>query len=1298
MKKITLFMLLLLSSHSLIAQVLNQSANWPNANWTLTGTFEATALTADPTNADSNFSYNDDAAGFGSTDVIELASPIIDLTAASTAGETWLTLDYDYDYNLGDVFNLEYFDADTAAWVVWEAIPDNSGSISNWCGAIAAPSVLTQILDISGFSANQLSNFQYRFFYDATSIFGWGFCVSSPTILSETPPACIDPSNLSATVNMTDVDLAWDLGSTESAWEVVNQLEGTGAPSGSGTAVTDNPYQIMGLTEGTDYEFYVRANCGADGFSNWVGPFLYSIAAPGAVCENPIIVVNPLPYVTTDDTANYGDDYGGAPGADCGTFSGYLGGDDVVYSYTATSDTSINIELSNSSNWTGVFVYNDCADIENQCATGAVNGFAGGNILLNEFAVTNAETYYIIISTWPAPQSTAYTLTISENTCTNLDATFTVVEDCANGEQFIINVDVTDLGSATLINISDDQGNTDTASATGIVTLGPYPNGTNVTVTAENDADSNCSVTSDVLTQAACPPDNDLCVNATLISCGDSISGNNSAATSVDASTDFCGTGSNTSPGVWYTFEGNDNIVNASLCTSLFDTKLQVFEGSCGALNCVIGTDDGGCDGGQPFTSEVDFIANTGTTYYIYVFGFNDNEFGDYTLNIECVELPDPPANDECADATVVIANTGGECIEFGSGTIFGATASNEANGCGGTADDDVWFEFVATSENHGVSLQNIVGDTQDLYHVLYEGTDCNSLTELYCSDPNQSVANGLTIGNTYKVRVYSWTGNPLQDVTFDICIFSIPPPIYVSSTDFTVEELINDVLVDSECNQVFNITSSTGTDFGGDNGIGYFEANGSEFPFERGLILTTGRAEDAPGPEDGTLSGGNWPGDADLESVIPSLNPGDTNDATLIQFDFIPVINTMSFDFIFAAEEYGTFQCTFADSFAFLLTDTNGVTTNLAIVPGTVDPISVFTVRDETHNGGCASVNPEFFGNYYGATGQPALTSPTNFIGNTVIMTASADVVPNELYTIKLVIADAIDNLFDSAVFLGAGSFDIGDIDLGDDILLASGNANCAGDVVTLDAGEIPNNSTLIWYQDGVEIEGSTNQQTIEVGTTAFYRAEITVNNTDCVFMDEVLIEFFPNPDVSLPDDVIKCANESLILEATVANENDPNMSTLTYEWTLLPEGATDTIALQTGPQSTYELTIEDEYTGTVSVIVTDDVTGCLGEDTMLVEFYQNSNCVDVPQGLSPNGDSFNDCLILDHLEDREDIKSINVYNRYGTKVFELNEYVDQWCGTDDDGELLPVGTYFYTINFNSDKKSTTSWIYLNY
>ena len=66
--------------------------------------------------------------------------------------------------------------------------------------------------------------------------------------------------------------------------------------------------------------------------------------------------------------------------------------------------------------------------------------------------------------------------------------------------------------------------------------------------------------------------------------------------------------------------------------------------------------------------------------------------------------------------------------------------------------------------------------------------------------------------------------------------------------------------------------------------------------------------------------------------------------------------------------------------------------------------------------------------------------------------------------------------------------------------------------------------------------------------------------------------------------------------------------------------------------------------------------------------------------------------------------IVKIEIFNRYGAKVFEMNDYMNQWCGqnasdgNDGSNELLPVGTYFYVVQFGSDKEPNTSWIYLNY
>ncbi len=319
---------------------------------------------------------------------------------------------------------------------------------------------------------------------------------------------CPEPVNLSAAIAGTDATITWTAGGTQTEYEFINQTQGTAAPTDatSGTPISTNFVSLMNLTEGQNYQFYIRTICGGDGNSPWAGPLNYAISGPGETCGNPIVVTTPLPYVTSDNTANYLDDYDGSPGASCGSTFSYLNGDDVVYAYTATSDTSIDIKLSNlTDTYAGMFVYDSCANIGVSCLTGIGNSFSQGDMLIDNFEVTAGQTYYLVISTWASPQSVGYTLTITENTCIDPIAAYSILGDCEVAPQFFVKVNLTSLGSATSISLTDNQGSAaQVTSATGIYTFGPYPNTTNVVITVTNTDDANCVLTSPTLTQAFC--------------------------------------------------------------------------------------------------------------------------------------------------------------------------------------------------------------------------------------------------------------------------------------------------------------------------------------------------------------------------------------------------------------------------------------------------------------------------------------------------------------------------------------------------------------------------------------------------------------------------------------------------------------------------------------------------------------------------------------------------------------------------------------------------------------------------
>ena len=139
---------------------------------------------------------------------------------------------------------------------------------------------------------------------------------------------------------------------------------------------------------------------------------------------------------------------------------------------------------------------------------------------------------------------------------------------------------------------------------------------------------------------------NDPCSGAIAVTCGSATNGSTLTATTTGDPTGTCGT-SITAPGVWYVFAGTGATVTADLCTNLtYDTKLNVFSGTCSSYTCVTGNDDACALG-----SRVTFATVVGTNYYIFVSGYANHK-GTFTLTISCAT---PPVNDLCANATPVV-------------------------------------------------------------------------------------------------------------------------------------------------------------------------------------------------------------------------------------------------------------------------------------------------------------------------------------------------------------------------------------------------------------------------------------------------------------------------------------------------------------------------------------------------------------------------------------------------------------------------------------------------------------------
>ncbi len=1043
---------------------------------------------------------------------------------------------------------------------------------------------------------------------------------------------CIAPSSiLVSNVGGTDADVTWIGNNGETSWEYVVVPAGTGEPTGSGTVTGSNTITLTNLNFSTDYEIWVRADCGGGTYSLWAGPVNF----------------------TTTIQSDYTIDCTQAP-----TNITYCYGNNDTTNWTFTSSDGSPLRLT----FNAGGIESCCDDIilyEGTDNTGAViyQGNNGGDLAGLTFDSLGDSMYLEIDADGSVSCAsgsfcctTQWDFDVACATCVNPQATYSVVSNCVVGPEFFIDVDLTDLGSATSITLSDDQGSADqTVGVTGVVQFGPYANNTPVVITVSNADDANCEISSAPLTQEFCLDTVVDCsagpVNAFY--CYDNNDPNQFQYTSSDGSPlnltinageiegapfDFLVVLDSDGITELYNGEGNDGDITGLTFQSTGDTiYFQIT--SDGSVSCTSGAFPGGidytvacatcinptatyqvvddCDNGNQFLVNVNItslgdatsltisnnqdattvpVTATGV-YQVGPFPFgvdviittSNDQDPNCVINSSAIQLQAcPPDNDNPCDAIVAAVNTDDSCTLITSGTLLEATDSGVPGGsCGGNPDDDVWFQFVAENEIQLILIQNIVGGGffQDVDHGLYEGT-CDNLVELYCTDADASVTPTLTVGNTYYIRIFSADGDPV-DYTFDLCIRPGSGNVLVDQTIYTVEELVVDVLIDSPCAQITNITFSTGTNFGEANGIGYFSNPDGGFPFEEGLLMTSGDASQAAGPNVNFVSSGSaaWPGDADLTAIA-----GDnTNNATIIEFDFVPLNDELSFDFLMASEEYdmGGFECQFSDAFAFLLTDSGGATTNLAVVPGTTDPILVTNIHPD--NGSCPAVNEQYFGEYI-----PDNLPPISFDGRTAVFTAYSPVNIGETYHIKLVIADARDNIYDSGVFLKAGSFDIGEVDLGADITVVGGTAVCQDEPVVLDTSAP--NVDHVWYKDGFVIPGET-ASTLVVTEPGLYTTQIIFSPT-CIIDDEILIEFLPLPVANTPDDFSACSTTAqaefdlTVNDTVVLGAQDPANYTVTYH-----ESLTNAESDNNPIMSPYTNTSNPQV---IYVRVEDNVTGC--------------------------------------------------------------------------------------------------------
>ncbi|CDF78457.1 conserved hypothetical protein [Formosa agariphila KMM 3901] len=377
------------------------------------------------------------------------------------------------------------------------------------------------------------------------------------------------------------------------------------------------------------------------------------------------------------------------------------------------------------------------------------------------------------------------------------------------------------------------------------------------------------------------------------------------------------------------------------------------------------------------------------------------------------------------------------------------------------------------------------------------------------------------------------------------------------------VDNLINTHLISGNAIQIFNPQSPKNSNVSGESfsSFGSFQGNTNNFPFENGIFLTTGNANEAGNTDVADLNSGStsWEGDSDLEAELGISN---TYNATVLEFDFVALTETIAFDYVLASHEYEKNTiCDYADGFAILIQEQGSTTfDNIAVTPDLNNLGTTIPVNTQEINGNvCAGKNIEYYEN------EVSQLSSTNFFGRTKALTVTYNITPYKKYKIKFIVADQNDVNFDTAVFIKQSEVNI-DVNLGNDISTCT-DTELIPELQSdfgVDKNKI-NPMAYTWYKDGNPAPVS-NAATYTATTAGIYSVELQIYEPDCLdntnnpftITDDIEIDIIPNDPIPLiPDDIdaARCSSTTETFKLTDYNDyvknqipNNGNSYTVSY------------------------------------------------------------------------------------------------------------------------------------------------------
>ncbi len=489
---------------------------------------------------------------------------------------------------------------------------------------------------------------------------------------------------------------------------------------------------------------------------------------------------------------------------------------------------------------------------------------------------------------------------------------------------------------------------------------------------------------------------------------------------------------------------------------------------------------------------------------------------------------------------------------------------------------------------------------------------------EVEAGEPGKPLASSMAFvakGSCQEIVVQPVAGNSCKEeiavsIACQTCQQAPPPAERMANLSvvggLSAESLIKDIFIGGDCFDVQNVT-----EIGSPDGKGTFSGGTSSIGIENGVILATGSIYNAPGPNNADNAGNELTG-AGYDPDLAQLTGGGLFDVVGIEFDFQPTLDQLTFEYVFASEEYCEYVNTqYNDVFGFFISgpgisgpfSNNGA--NIAVIPNTNVFVAINTIN---HLSNSAWFMPNQT-NCGGFTNMQDI----QYDGFTVIMQAMANVIPCETYHIKLVIADVADGIYDSAVFLKANSFNAGGTATGEIVVPSTGSSfayeNCSDAFLTITrtAGDINlpfvvelNVSPSSTATPGLDYSPIPNTVVIPAGVSSI-TIPINVipdqipegvetiilgieNSCSCSAL-EMVLEIHDTPPLNvLLDDYDLCQGEVLVLEPIITSGIEP----YSYQWNTGSQ-APFLVAVPTS-NTTYTVTVSDNCNQ--STVVTSHIT----------------------------------------------------------------------------------------------------------